>query len=288
MKYTKYATFNCQGLNDKNKQKSLAADFIHHSITVMMLQETRIIGQGVHEIKPSDGENFLLYNSGHPNRSYGGTAFLLAKETVTRSKVSFQPISERISTLKMIANKKKYCFISVYAPTNDSTVKDPDKTRTFYEKLSDIIAKIDRNTCIVIGGDFNAKTKMRNKDQLLNIIIGNYAKSDINENGEKLIELCSLHNLRITNTFFKHKPIHQTTWTSPPKHKKVIDSKSKLPRRNPYRNQIDYILVNNGSNIKITDSKSTTDIITLSDHKPVITTTKTCLLYTSPSPRDRG
>ena len=142
MKYTKYATFNCQGLNDKNKQKSLAADFIHHSITVMMLQETRIIGQGVHEIKPSDGENFLLYNSGHPNRSYGGTAFLLAKETVTRSKVSFQPISERISTLKMIANKKKYCFISVYAPTNDSTVKDPDKTRTFYEKLSDIIEKL--------------------------------------------------------------------------------------------------------------------------------------------------
>ena len=48
----------------------------------MMLQETRIIGQGVHEIKPPDGENFLLYNSGHPNRSYGGTAFLLAKETV--------------------------------------------------------------------------------------------------------------------------------------------------------------------------------------------------------------
>ena len=96
---------------------------------------------------------------------------------------------------------------------------------------------------------------MRNKDQLLNIIIGNYAKSDINENGEKLIELCSLHNLRITNTFFKHKPIYQTTWTSPTKHKNVIDSKSKLPRRNPYRNQIDYILVNNDSNIKITDSK---------------------------------
>jgi len=85
---------------------------------------------------------------------------------------------------------------------------------------------------------------MRNKDHLLNTIVGSYAKSDINDNGEKLIELCSLHNLRITNTFFKHKPIHQTTWTSPTQYKNVVDdSKTKQPRRNPYRNQIDYILV---------------------------------------------
>ena len=41
--------------------------------------------------------------------------------------------------------------------------------------------------------------------------LGNTQKSDINENGEKLIELCNLHNLRITNTFFKDKPTHQTT-----------------------------------------------------------------------------
>ena len=52
---------------------------------------------------------------------------------------------------------------------------------------------------------------MPNRDPLLNKIIGKYAKSDINEKGEKLIELCYLHNLRITNTFFKHKLTHQTT-----------------------------------------------------------------------------
>ena len=47
------------------------------------------------------------------------------------------------------------------------------------------------------------KKKMRNRNPLLNKIIGKYAKSDVNENGEKLIELCSLHNLRIANTFYK-------------------------------------------------------------------------------------
>ena len=43
---------------------------------------------------------------------------------------------------------------------------------------------------------------MRNRDSLLNKIIGKYAKSDINGNEEKLIELRNLRNLRITNTFF--------------------------------------------------------------------------------------
>jgi len=35
---------------------------------------------------------------------------------------------------------------------------------------------------IIIGGDFNANTRMRNKDHLLNNIVGSYAKSDINDN----------------------------------------------------------------------------------------------------------
>ena len=111
---------------------------------------------------------------------------------------------------------------------------------------------------------------MRNRDPLLNKIIGKYAKSDINENGEKLIELCNLHNLRITNTIFKHKPTHQTTWTSPAPYKNVTDSKIKSLQKNPYRNQIDDILVRNYETIKMTDSKSTTNKTTMSDHNPDI------------------
>ena len=55
MKYTKYATLNSQGLNNDNKKSSLADDFLHHQITVMMLQETRITGQGVNKITSSNG-----------------------------------------------------------------------------------------------------------------------------------------------------------------------------------------------------------------------------------------
>ena len=44
----------------------------------------------------------------------------------------------------------------------------------------------------MIGGDFSEKTKIHNRDPLFNKIIEKYAKSDINENGEKLIELCKI------------------------------------------------------------------------------------------------
>ena len=50
---------------------------------------------------------------------------------------------------------------------------------------------------------------MRNRDPLLNKIIGKYAKSDINENGEKLIELCNLHNLRtLSSNISQHIKLH--------------------------------------------------------------------------------
>ena len=82
----------------------------------------------------------------------------------------------------------------------------------------------------------------------------------MNKNRNLLIELCKLHNLLITNTIFKHKPRHQTTWISP------------LPptflRKNPYRNQIDYILLRKNANSKIFDSRSFNSNFTRSNHKP--------------------
>ena len=109
MKYAKYATFNCQGLNKDNKKFSLADDFLHHQITVMMLQETRITGQGVHKITSSNGTELILYSSDHQSTSYGGTGFLVT----TKAEVSFKPMSERISILTTTMQKRECCFISV-------------------------------------------------------------------------------------------------------------------------------------------------------------------------------
>ena len=87
---------------------------------------------------------------------------------------------------------------------------------------------------------------------------------------KKMIEFCLVNKLKITNTFFKHKPIHLTTWQSPAPYVNITDCKTNTPRRNPFRNQIDYILVRNNTNTKVFDSKATISTTTNSDHKPVI------------------
>ena len=102
------------------------------------------------------------FNSGHKSTSYGGTGFIVSGD----SKATFNPISERISTLTTEFNKRKFVFISVYASINECTKKDPNNTKTFYQNLSDIINKIGKNDTLVISGDFNAKNqdrKMRQK-----------------------------------------------------------------------------------------------------------------------------
>ena len=80
----------------------------------------------------------------------------------------------------------------------------------------------------------------------------------------------TIYDLKITNAFFKHKPIHVTTWQSPASYVNITDCKTNTPRRNPFRNQIAYTLVRNNTHTKVFDSKATISTTTNSDHKPVI------------------
>ena len=84
----------------------------------------------------------------------------------------------------------------------------------------------------------------------------------LNTSGRRLLELCSKHNLVVTNTLFKHKMCHTSTWTAPERIQRT--------RRNPIRNQIYFIIVRNNNKNFVTDSRSYFNIKTDTDHKMVI------------------
>jgi hypothetical protein len=53
-------------------------------------------------------------------------------------------------------------------------------------------------------------------------MVGANGEAALNNNGKKLIDFCTVNNLKIINTFFKHKEIHQYTCETRG-HKLIID-----------------------------------------------------------------
>jgi hypothetical protein len=49
-----------------------------------------------------------------------------------------------------------------------------------------------------------------------------YREATLNSDGRKVIDFCKFNNLKIINTFFKHKEIHKFTWEARG-HKSIID-----------------------------------------------------------------
>ena len=268
-KHKRICTFNCQGLLDESKKRLIADDFKSYGITAMLLQETHMKGHGVQTLTSTNGEKCYLYYSGHESKSINGVGIVVE----TKSKVNFRHISSRICMLtNKISNSRQISLISAYAPTLERTQKSPEETINFYNELSSVIKLTNSRDMIIIGGDFNAKTKPKCKltMQTFNKNVGMYGKGYINENGQHLLEFAKQQNLKLTNTFFKHKPSHITTWESPSRSNAHLDSNSNKIRRNPYRNQIDYLMVKHNSNIEVYNSRSYGGMKTRSDHKPVI------------------
>jgi len=67
-------------------------------------------------------------------------------------------------------------------------------------------------------GDVNARVR----NNRVGNIVGTNGEATLNSNGRKLIDFCTINNLKIMNTFFKHKEINKFTCEAKG-HKSIID-----------------------------------------------------------------
>ena len=147
------------------------------------------------------------------------------------TKISFEAVSERICLLRSNWTNIKVFPISAYASTEDETEKHPERTEQFYNKLATVVNKCSMRYTFIVGGDFNARTKLSNQteiEQYLNTL-GRYSRNNINRSGRNLIEFCRMNNVKLTNTFYKHKPSQQVTWTSAGKPQKKQENSIPFP-----------------------------------------------------------
>jgi len=114
-------------------------------------------------------------------------------------------------------------------------------------KLNEKLVNICMTREIILLGDFNGHTGTKVNNQ----VVGPYGETRINDNGERLIDLCESHNLRITNGYFKHKMIHKYTWEQHTRNFKSI---------------IDYIIVKQKSKFQIHGVRVQRGINCGSDH----------------------
>ena len=190
----------------------------------------------------------------------------------------FKPIFRKISTRVCTAsfkvdNDKHFLFISGYAPHESLSNESPELRDNFYDDLQKALKLKKSNSFVILGLDANAKTNY--DPETHPNVLGPFTKGhQTNNNGQRLLHFAAENDLFLTNTKFQHKMSHRTTWTAP--YRRIRTKNGEL-RRNPIRNQIDYILINNRYLQFTTNSRSYNNLETDTDHNLVLMNLRTQL-----------
>ena len=97
--------------------------------------------------------------------------------------------------------------------------------------------------------------------------MGRHGHGEMNENGEKLANLCATNSLVIGGTLFPHKRIHKVTWVSPDHFTE---------------NQIDHVCISRKFRRSLMDVRAMRGADAASDHHLVIAKLKLKLKKFSP------
>lgn len=205
------ATWNVQGI--RTKITEITREVKKLDIDITALTETKKKGVGM-----EDSEDFIIIHSGVPKeeRAQRGVAFLIKKK-YKRHITNFQAISENILKIHMSIRNRKLAIFAIYAPSEDEHVQ---KKEEFYEQLQAALDEVGDSREKILMGDFNARIGSKTGDK----VVGPYGENTVNNNGGRLIDLCTQNQLKISNGHYRHKDIHKYTWRQPSRQlKSIID-----------------------------------------------------------------
>jgi len=242
----KIGTWNVRSLFMKGKLQNVIQEAESMHVDIMGICETRWTGVGDVNV---NGWRFV-YSGGESHHHGVG---LLLHESVGKCVKGFWPVSDRVLVLKVAAKPFDLCIIQTYAPTAESSEEAIDN---FYHDLDLAYRQVKSTDVLFLMGDFNAKVGSAICDD---DVIGSYGLGEVNERGERLKDFCEMHDLLITNTFFKNPPRRLYTWMSP---------------GDIARNQIDYVIVNRRFRNAVLNAKAYPGADCNSDHNPVIATVR--------------
>jgi len=218
------AAWNVRTLRDNNnclerRTAQISLELERCNVDIAALSETRLAEEGS-LVEQSGGYTFFWkgYPPDHP--AVHGVGIAVRSSLLRNVPESPRGISPRLMTWRLPLPKGEFVtIISAYAPTlaSDTAAKDE-----FYSQLSDHLRRVPANDKLILLGDFNARvgTDYRAWEGVL----GLHGVGTMNENGLRLLTLCSEHKLTVTNTLFQMRNMYKTTWMHPrSRHWHLID-----------------------------------------------------------------
>ena len=214
-----------QQIADTRKTAIIDRELTKRNICIAALQETKLASSG-----SLREENYTFFWKGREPEEprQHGVSFAVRNDLLP----SVEPPSggtERILTICLSTAAGPVSIVSVYAPTlcTPGDVKDH-----FYEQLENLIGRIPQAEPLLLLGDFNARVGA--DCESWPSCLGPHRTGRMNENGQRLLELCSFRSLCVTNTYFEGKPQHHVSWKHPRSHRwhqldLIITRRSALP-----------------------------------------------------------
>ena len=170
------------------------------NVDIAALQEMRLAGCG--SLKEKEYTFFWQGRDDDEPREHG-VGFAISNKLVQMVGPGSTK-SERIMHMKLNTDLGTTNLLSAYAPTLTSS---SDAKDAFYGQLEEAIKHIPKNEALILLGDFNAR--VGNDQGSWPNCLGHFGVGKCNENGQRLLELCTYHHLCITNTFFGVKLRHR-------------------------------------------------------------------------------
>ena len=232
-------------ISDVRKTAVINNELKRLEVDIVTLQETRLADSGT--MREKDYTFFWQGKASNEPREHG--VGFAVKNNLLKMVEPGSNGSARLLTLRLNTTEGPLNLVSAYAPTLMATPETKDE---FYENLSSIIKNIPNSEQLALLGDFNARVGADHESWPS--CLGHHGIGKMNDNGQRLLEFCTFHNLCITNSFFKTKPQHKVSWRHP---------------RSKHWHQLDLILTRRSSlkNIRLTRSYQSADCDT--DHSLV-------------------
>jgi exonuclease III len=180
------STFNAQSISNDSYLIEFENALKQIQYDVIGLSEVKRIGEG-----RMDMNGYIFFYSGKERRR--GTVGFIVNSKWKNNIQAFKSYSDRIITLQMTFKSGSLGLIQAYAPTSSSSEQE---IKSFYDQLSIAVTEMERNTWLIVLGDFNAKIGQSNGNE--SEVVGSFGLGQRNERSEMLIDFARSRELFIS------------------------------------------------------------------------------------------